>query len=86
MAGGKALAASGLAPADIDLVMVATCSTDAPIPNVAASVAHRLGIGAPGAFDLNAALRRLLLRARRCADIDPGGHRPGTCWSSAPRS
>jgi 3-oxoacyl-[acyl-carrier-protein] synthase-3 len=54
-AGGKALAASGLAPADIDLVIVATCSTEAPIPNSAASVAYRLGIGAPAAFDLNAA-------------------------------
>jgi 3-oxoacyl-[acyl-carrier-protein] synthase III len=54
-AGGKALAASGLSPADIDLVIVATCSTDVPIPNVAASAAYRLGIAAPGAFDLNAA-------------------------------
>jgi 3-oxoacyl-[acyl-carrier-protein] synthase-3 len=54
-AGGKALAGSGLSPADIDLVIVATCSTEAPIPNAAASVAHRLGIGSPGAFDLNAA-------------------------------
>jgi 3-oxoacyl-[acyl-carrier-protein] synthase III len=54
-AGGKALAASGLSHADIDLVIVATCSTEAPIPNAAASVAHRLGISSPGAFDLNAA-------------------------------
>jgi 3-oxoacyl-[acyl-carrier-protein] synthase-3 len=54
-AGGKALAASGLAPADIDLVIVATCSAEAPIPNAAATVASRLGITAPGAYDLNAA-------------------------------
>jgi 3-oxoacyl-[acyl-carrier-protein] synthase-3 len=54
-AGGKALAASGLAPADIDLVIVATCSTETPIPNTSAVVAHRLGIDAPGAYDLNAA-------------------------------
>jgi 3-oxoacyl-[acyl-carrier-protein] synthase-3 len=54
-AGGKALAASGLAPEDIDLVIVATCSSEAPIPNEAARVAHRLGIESPGAFDLNAA-------------------------------
>jgi 3-oxoacyl-[acyl-carrier-protein] synthase-3 len=54
-AGGKALAGSGLSPADIDLVIVATCTNEAPIPNAAASVAHRLGINAPGAFDLNAA-------------------------------
>jgi len=55
VAGGKALAASGLSPADIDLVIVATCSAEAPIPNISAVVAHRLGIVAPGAYDLNAA-------------------------------
>ncbi|MGH3067628.1 MAG: beta-ketoacyl-ACP synthase III [Streptosporangiaceae bacterium] len=54
-AGGKALAASGLSPADIDLVIVATCTPEAPIPNTAATVATRLGIVAPGAYDLNAA-------------------------------
>jgi 3-oxoacyl-[acyl-carrier-protein] synthase III len=54
-AGAKALAASGLTPESIDLVIVATCTPDVPIPNVAASVAHRLGITAPGAYDLNAA-------------------------------
>jgi 3-oxoacyl-[acyl-carrier-protein] synthase III len=55
VAGGKALAGSGLSPADIDLVIVATCSTESPIPNASAEVAHRLGIVAPGAYDLNAA-------------------------------
>jgi 3-oxoacyl-[acyl-carrier-protein] synthase-3 len=54
-AGAKALAASGLAPSSIDLVIVATCSAEVPLPNVAATVAHRLGIVAPGAYDLNAA-------------------------------
>jgi 3-oxoacyl-[acyl-carrier-protein] synthase III len=54
-AGAKALAASGLTPEDIDLVIVATCTPEVPLPNVAASAAHRLGITAPGAYDLNAA-------------------------------
>jgi 3-oxoacyl-[acyl-carrier-protein] synthase III len=54
-AGAKALAASGLEPSEVDLVIVATCSTESPMPNVAASVAYRLGIPAPGAYDLNAA-------------------------------
>jgi 3-oxoacyl-[acyl-carrier-protein] synthase-3 len=54
-AGAKAIAASGVTAAGIDLVIVATCTADTPIPNVAAGVAHRLGITAPGAFDLNAA-------------------------------
>jgi 3-oxoacyl-[acyl-carrier-protein] synthase III len=54
-AGGKALAASGLSPADIDLVIVATCTMPSPIPSAAAEVASRLGIASPGAYDVNAA-------------------------------
>ncbi|MEU7746581.1 beta-ketoacyl-ACP synthase III [Nonomuraea sp. NPDC049158] len=54
-AGGKALAASGLSAGDIDLVIVATCTLESQIPNASAVVAHRLGIKAPGAFDVNAA-------------------------------
>jgi 3-oxoacyl-[acyl-carrier-protein] synthase-3 len=54
-AGGKALANSGLTAADIDLVIVATCSALTPLPNVATQVAARLQIAAPGAFDLNTA-------------------------------
>ncbi|MCK2217703.1 ketoacyl-ACP synthase III [Actinomadura sp. ATCC 31491] len=55
IAGGKALAASGLGPDDVDLVIVATCTLETQIPNASAVVAHRLGITAPGAFDVNAA-------------------------------
>jgi 3-oxoacyl-[acyl-carrier-protein] synthase III len=54
-AGGKALAASGLSSDDIDLVIVATCTPEVMIPNTAAVVARRLGVVAPGAYDLNAA-------------------------------
>ncbi|MBG0565726.1 beta-ketoacyl-ACP synthase III [Actinoplanes aureus] len=51
----KALAASGLTAADIDLVVVATCSAIDRCPNVATRVAARLGIAAPAAYDLNTA-------------------------------
>jgi 3-oxoacyl-[acyl-carrier-protein] synthase III len=51
----KALANSGLTPADIDLVTVATCSSIDRCPNVSTRVAARLGITAPAAFDLNTA-------------------------------
>src|SRR6266567_892941 len=54
-AAGKALAGSGLSPGDIDLVIVATCTPEVMIPNTSAVVARRLGIMAPGAYDLNAA-------------------------------
>ncbi len=53
-AGGKAIAASGLAPDEIDLVIVASASLRAPIPGIGPQVAHRLGVQRPGAFDLNA--------------------------------
>ncbi|MEU2613952.1 beta-ketoacyl-ACP synthase III [Micromonospora sp. NPDC007271] len=54
-AAGKALASSGLNAADIDLVVVATCTSVDRSPNVACRVAAKLGINAPGAFDLNTA-------------------------------
>jgi 3-oxoacyl-[acyl-carrier-protein] synthase III len=54
-AGAEALSRSGLQPTDVDLVLVATCSAESPLPAHAPRVAHLLGIPAPGAFDLNAA-------------------------------
>src|SRR5213595_2916194 len=54
-AAGKALANSGLGAADIDLVVVATCSSVDRCPNMATRVAAKLGIAAPAAFDVNAA-------------------------------
>ena len=53
-AGGKALAASGLDAADVDLVLLATTSPPTAIPGLAPRVAHLLGVPRPGAFDLNA--------------------------------
>ena len=54
-AGSKALADAGLTPSDVDTVIVATCTLEAPIPNAAAQVATEIGVLAAGAFDLNAA-------------------------------
>jgi 3-oxoacyl-[acyl-carrier-protein] synthase-3 len=54
-AAAKALAGSGLAASDIDMIAVATCSSVDRCPNVATRVAHRLGISAPGAYDVNTA-------------------------------
>ncbi|MEU1684858.1 beta-ketoacyl-ACP synthase III [Micromonospora sp. NPDC005707] len=54
-AAGKALANSGLTAADIDLVVVATCTSVDRSPNVACRVAAKLGISAPGAYDINTA-------------------------------
>ncbi|MEU6552174.1 beta-ketoacyl-ACP synthase III [Streptomyces sp. NPDC046915] len=52
-AAAKALAAAGLTPADIDLVLVATSTAIDRSPNNAARVAARLGIPEPAAIDVN---------------------------------
>ena len=52
-AAGKALAAAGCDSADIDLVVVATCTAIERSPNTAAQVAARLGISSPAAYDIN---------------------------------
>jgi 3-oxoacyl-[acyl-carrier-protein] synthase III len=72
-AGGKALAASGLSPSDIDLVIVATCTPETQIPNTAATVATRLGIRAPGAFDVNAACAGFCYALGTASDVIRAG-------------
>ncbi|MEU9120426.1 beta-ketoacyl-ACP synthase III [Streptomyces sp. NPDC048506] len=52
-AAAKALAASGVAPQDIDLVLVATCTATDRSPNTAARVAARLDLTAPATMDIN---------------------------------
>ncbi|MEU8650673.1 beta-ketoacyl-ACP synthase III [Streptomyces sp. NPDC048737] len=52
-AAAKALAAAGLTPADIDLVLVATSTAVDRSPNMAARVAARLGIPGPAVLDVN---------------------------------
>jgi 3-oxoacyl-[acyl-carrier-protein] synthase-3 len=54
-AGAKALADAGLAPSDIDAVLIATCTMPSYIPNAAGQTADRIGVRAAAAFDINAA-------------------------------
>ncbi|MGH2726768.1 MAG: 3-oxoacyl-ACP synthase, partial [Actinomycetota bacterium] len=51
----RALARSGRAPAEVDLVVVATCTPDRLIPATAPLVQAALGATGAGAFDVNAA-------------------------------
>jgi 3-oxoacyl-[acyl-carrier-protein] synthase-3 len=53
-AAGKACAAAGLVPTDLDLVVLATCTMPTSMPGGAPQVAHRLGTRA-AAFDVNSA-------------------------------
>ncbi|MGI8761105.1 MAG: beta-ketoacyl-ACP synthase III [Jatrophihabitantaceae bacterium] len=52
-AASKAMASSGVEAGGIDLVLVATCTMPTPVPTAAPNLAARLGIDAPGAFDVN---------------------------------
>jgi 3-oxoacyl-[acyl-carrier-protein] synthase-3 len=52
-AASKAIAAAGISTTEIDLVVVATCTMPTPVPAAAPNLAARLGIDAPGAFDVN---------------------------------
>ncbi|CAM5392291.1 beta-ketoacyl-ACP synthase III [Streptomyces fumanus] len=52
-AAAKALAAAGLAPGEVDLVLVATSTAIDRSPNMAARVAARLGMAAPATMDVN---------------------------------
>ena len=53
-AGAAAIKHAGLTPADIDLLIVATCSSETTIPHTGSWVSANLGLQC-GSFDLNAA-------------------------------
>lgn len=55
VAARNALAAADLDPAEIDLIIVGTCTPDEIIPNVASKVQQEIGAKNAAAFDLNAA-------------------------------
>jgi len=53
--GASALRRAGLDPVDLDLVIVATTTSDEVMPNTAPLVAHALGATRAGAFDVGSA-------------------------------
>ncbi len=54
LAGKRALAAAGLEAADMDFVIVATCTPDRQIPSAAAYVQSKIGAARAAAADINA--------------------------------
>ena len=50
-----ALAVAGVAPAEVDLIVLGTCSPDYPLPATSTTVARDLGATRAAAFDLQAA-------------------------------
>lgn len=54
-AGKRALTAAGVAATDLDMILLATCTGDFPLPATACLVQHQLGATKAGACDLAAA-------------------------------
>lgn len=55
MAAERALRSAGITAADLDLILVATCTGDMPLPSTACLIQERLGAVRAGACDLSAA-------------------------------
>jgi 3-oxoacyl-[acyl-carrier-protein] synthase-3 len=51
----QALAAAGIQPADLDMILVATCTGDQPLPSTACLIQAQLGAQRAAACDLSAA-------------------------------
>ncbi|RZS38828.1 3-oxoacyl-[acyl-carrier-protein] synthase-3 [Herbihabitans rhizosphaerae] len=77
VAGSKALADAGMSPTDVDTVIVANCTSKAPIPNAAAQVADRIGVKAAAAFDLNAACAGFCYSLATASDMIRSGSSKG---------
>ena len=73
IAAERALAAAGIDAADVDMVLVATTTSDDILPNTAPLVAQALGTPNAGAFDIGAACTGFLSAlATGAAMIDSG--------------
>lgn len=51
----RALMAADVAPSEIDLILLATCTGDSPLPSTACLIQHRLGAKRAAACDISAA-------------------------------
>ncbi len=72
----RAIAVAGLAPDDIDLIIVATLTPDYPMPSTAVLVKEAIGNRTAAAFDVAAACSGLRLRLRHGRRLRPQRHGP----------
>ena len=72
-AAGKAVAASGIDPLEIDLVLLGSCTLPTPIPSGAPRVATEIGAVNAGALDVNAACSSFCYGLAQAADAIRGG-------------
>jgi 3-oxoacyl-[acyl-carrier-protein] synthase-3 len=69
----KALTAARIDAAQLDLVIVATMTPEMPCPATACTVAHRIGAGTAGGFDLNAACSGFVFGLNTAHELIRGG-------------
>src|SRR5215510_7389919 len=55
VAAARALACAGLDPAEVDLIILGTCSADEQVPNTASGIQFLLGAQKAAAMDVNTA-------------------------------
>jgi 3-oxoacyl-[acyl-carrier-protein] synthase III len=60
VAAARALAAAGLAGADVELIVFGTCSHEDQVPNMASAIQLRIGAQQAAAFDINTACTSFL--------------------------
>ena len=60
VAAARALAASGVAGSDVELIVFGTCSHEDQVPNMASGIQLRIGASAAAAFDINTACTSFL--------------------------
>ncbi|MFZ2209025.1 MAG: ketoacyl-ACP synthase III [Porticoccaceae bacterium] len=73
VAGARALAAAGVAAADVDMIIYATSSPDELVPNTASIVQNRLGALHAGVLDINAACSGFLYAFNMVSDMIRAG-------------
>ncbi|MBS1883862.1 MAG: beta-ketoacyl-ACP synthase 3 [Actinobacteria bacterium] len=72
-AGAGALAEAGVAPADVDLIVLATTSNEELMPAASPRVAHLLGAGEAACYDVNSACTGFLSAVSvACGQIESG--------------
>jgi 3-oxoacyl-[acyl-carrier-protein] synthase-3 len=73
-AGAKALAAAGTDPSEVDLVVAASCTAQAPIPGISPQIATGIGAAGAGAYDVNAGCAGFCYALSAAADAIRAGN------------
>ena len=73
-AGAKALAAAGVQPSEVDLVVIASCTSKVPIPGIGPRIAAGIGATHAGSFDINAGCAGFCYALSMAADAVRAGN------------